>query len=74
MEEDQTMKLLRNLNPYKTEDASGARPLFIIPIVFERLWKKVNVVSIFKQGNNKPWVYRLVSLTLLPGKTTEQIL
>lgn len=34
----------------------------------------MNAVYVFKQRLNKPWVYRLVSLTLLPGKTTEQIL
>ena len=74
MEEDPTMEPLRNLNPYKPEDAQGATPFFLIPVVFERLWRKVNVTSVFKQGHNKPWVYRLVNLTLLPGKTAEQIL
>lgn len=27
-----------------------------------------------QKANKKPWIYRLVSLALLPGKTMEQIL
>lgn len=53
MEEDQTTDLLRNLNPYKPEDTTHTS-FFIIPAGFEKLWRKVNVISVFKQGHNKP--------------------
>lgn len=86
-EDDQVMKLWRNLNPYKPEDPERANQchcnVFIIPVIFERLWRmkevpynwrKVNVVHVFKKGSNKPSIYRLASLTRLPGKTMERIL
>lgn len=87
VEKDQVMELLRNLNPYKPEDPEGGNRchynVFIIPIIFERSWRirevpcdwrKVNVIPVFKKGSNKPQIYRLVSLTWLPGKIMEQIL
>jgi len=55
-----------------------------LSIIFERSWRtgevpedfrKDNVTSIFKKGKNEdPGNYRLVSLTIIPGKMMKQLI
>ena len=37
-------------------------------------WRKANITPIFKKGKKDPGNYRSVSLTLTPGKVTEQLI
>lgn len=88
-EEDQVMELLRTLNPYRLEYAQGKSQCHWKADLYDLYhiwnawdmsevpydWRKANVTSVFQKGNNnKPRVYRLVGLALLPGKNMEQIL
>ncbi|GAB0178858.1 mitochondrial enolase superfamily member 1 [Grus japonensis] len=58
-----------------------ARPLLIIFVQSRQLgevpenWRKANVTPNFKKGKKEePGIYKLVSLTLIPGKMTEQLI
>lgn len=37
-------------------------------------WRKANVIPTFKKGKKDPGHYRLVNLSLVPGKVMEQLI